>query len=89
VGRQALEIELLKGALKHAPGRKAQTPPSLPGSRCLGQAGYELMGLSRSTYYDPAPVATAPGEVLVRIKATCDEFECYGYRWMRLCAIRS
>jgi hypothetical protein len=38
------------------------------------------MGLSRSTFYDPAPVATAPGEVLVRIKAICDEFECNGYR---------
>jgi putative transposase len=38
------------------------------------------MGLSRSTFYDPAPVVTAPGEVLVRIKVICDEFECYGYR---------
>jgi putative transposase len=38
------------------------------------------MGLSRSTFYDPAPVAVAPGEVLVRTKAICDEFECYGYR---------
>jgi putative transposase len=38
------------------------------------------MGLSRSTFYDPAPVVAAPGEVLVRIKAICDEFECYGYR---------
>ena len=38
------------------------------------------MGLPRSTFYDPAPVVTAPGEVLVRIKAICDEFECYGYR---------
>jgi putative transposase len=38
------------------------------------------MGLSRSTFYDAPPVALAPGEVLVRIKAICDEFECYGYR---------
>jgi putative transposase len=38
------------------------------------------MGLSRSTYYDAPPVATAPGEVLGRIRAICDEFECYGYR---------
>ena len=29
---------------------------------------------------DAPPVALAPGEVLVRIKAICDEFECYGYR---------
>jgi putative transposase len=38
------------------------------------------MGLSRSTFYDPPPVAAASGEVLVRIKAICDDFECYGYR---------
>ena len=38
------------------------------------------MGLSRSTFYDVPPLAAAPGEVLVRIRAICDEFECYGYR---------
>jgi putative transposase len=38
------------------------------------------MGLSRSTFYDAPPVAMAPDDVLVRIKAICDEFECYGYR---------
>ena len=38
------------------------------------------MGLSRSTFYDPAPAALDQGEVLARIGAICDEFECYGYR---------
>jgi putative transposase len=38
------------------------------------------MGLSRSTFYDSAPVPMAPSEVLVLISAICDEFECYGYR---------
>ena len=38
------------------------------------------MGLSRSTFYDAPPVSMAPSEVLVRISAICDEFECYGYR---------
>ena len=38
------------------------------------------MGLSRSTFYDSAPVPMAPSEVLVMISAICDEFECYGYR---------
>jgi putative transposase len=38
------------------------------------------MGLSRSTFYDAPPVAMAADDVLVRIKAICDEFECYGYR---------
>jgi len=38
------------------------------------------MGLSRSTFYDPAPTTLDAGEVLGRIGAICDEFECYGYR---------
>ena len=38
------------------------------------------MGLSRSTFYDAPPVVLAPDDVLVRIRAICDEFECYGYR---------
>ena len=37
------------------------------------------MGLSRCTFYD-APAPTAPSDLLVRIGAICDEFECYGYR---------
>jgi putative transposase len=38
------------------------------------------MGLSRSTFYDAPPVRMAADDVLVRIRAICDEFECYGYR---------
>jgi putative transposase len=38
------------------------------------------MGLSRSTFYDALPVSVAPDELLARIGAICDEFECYGYR---------
>lgn len=38
------------------------------------------MGLSRSTFYDATPVLVAPDEVLAKIGAICDEFECYGYR---------
>ena len=38
------------------------------------------MSLSRSTFYDAPPVTMAPSEVLIRISAICDEFECYGYR---------
>ena len=37
------------------------------------------MGLSRLTFYD-APSPTAPSDLLVRIGAICDAFECYGYR---------
>ncbi len=38
------------------------------------------MGLSRSTFYDVAPATLDAREVLARIGAICDEFECYGYR---------
>lgn len=38
------------------------------------------MGLPRSTFYDASPASTEEGDILVRIGAICDEFECYGYR---------
>lgn len=38
------------------------------------------MGLSRSTFYDEAPVRLGEDELLARIGTICDEFECYGYR---------
>jgi transposase InsO family protein len=37
------------------------------------------MGLARSTFYD-SPAPTPSGDLLGRIGAICDEFECYGYR---------
>jgi putative transposase len=38
------------------------------------------MGLARSTFYDTPPVSVDGDELLARIRAICDEFECYGYR---------
>mgnify|MGYP002137862479 CR=1 FL=1 len=38
------------------------------------------MGLSRSTFYDAPSPPGAASDLLVRIGAICDEFECYGYR---------
>ena len=38
------------------------------------------MGLSRSTFYDRPRATLQAGELLKRIVAICDEFECYGYR---------
>jgi putative transposase len=38
------------------------------------------MGLSRSTFYDTVAVTLARVELVTRIGAICDEFECYGYR---------
>jgi transposase len=39
-GRQALEIELLQGLLKHAPRPKSAGTSVVAGSRRLGQAGW-------------------------------------------------
>ncbi|MXP66142.1 transposase [Roseomonas sp. M0104] len=38
------------------------------------------MELSRSTFYDTAPVPLEEESLLARIGAICDEFEGYGYR---------
>jgi putative transposase len=38
------------------------------------------MGLARSIFYDESPVALDPDVLIARIRAVCDEFECYGYR---------
>ena len=38
------------------------------------------MGLPRSTFYDMPKAALEAGDLLTRIGAICDEFECYGYR---------
>ncbi len=38
------------------------------------------MGLARSTFYDAPAVSAGEEEIVARILAICDEFECYGYR---------
>ena len=38
------------------------------------------MGLARSTFYDAVITSMEPSEIVARIGAICDEFECYGYR---------
>jgi putative transposase len=38
------------------------------------------MGLPRSTFYDMPTTATDAADLLARLTALCDEFECYGYR---------
>ena len=59
VGRQALEIEFLKGALKSAPRpRSASTIRLHRPYRISVAEGCRLMGLPRSTYYDAPPVKT-------------------------------
>ena len=80
VGRQALEIELLKGGIETRTPAEKRDHLRRHRSRGISVSrGCELMGLSRSTFYD-APAPVAPNDLLVRIGAICDEFECYGYR---------
>jgi putative transposase len=70
-----------KGGFKTGP--RAEKRERLRRYRARGipvSRGCELMRLPRSTFYDAPPVVVAPDDVLVRIKAICDEFECYGYR---------
>ena len=57
VGKQALELEFLKGAVKSAPRPKSVTMSVVVGPPASVVAeGCRLMGIARSTFYDkPAP----------------------------------
>ena len=81
VGKQALELEFLKGASASAarPRSAAYIRDHRPRGLSVAE-GCRLMGIPRSTYYD-APAAKVDDTALVaRMRAICDEFEAYGYR---------
>ena len=85
VGKQALELEFLKGAARSAPLLRSgptsadRRPYGLPGTE-----GCRLRGVAHSTYYDTSPVAALDDTVLVKaIAAICDEFEVSGWRRVR------
>jgi putative transposase len=81
VGRQALEIEFLKGASRSTLRPRSATTSVIAGPHGLSVAeGCRLMGLPRSTYYDGPPRRTDDAEIIATMKAICDEFEAYGYR---------
>ncbi|HVY15970.1 MAG TPA: IS3 family transposase [Rhodopila sp.] len=81
VGRQALEIELLKGGFEARTLAEKRDHLRRHRPRAISiQRGCELMGLARSTFYDAAPVPVGADELVARIVLICDEFECYGYR---------
>ena len=80
VGRQALEIEFLKGAQKTGRRPEAHLRPSLPPRGMSVTRGCVLMGLPRSTFYDAPSVAVDDTEIVSRLHAICGEFETYGYR---------
>src|SRR3954466_13978527 len=74
VGRQALEVEFLKGALQQ--GRAAISAPTsvISGPVLAVAQGCRLMGIARSTYYGE-PAADGDAEIVTRIEAICAEFE--------------
>jgi putative transposase len=80
VGRQALEIEFLKGALKKrsAAEKREYIPHHRPRGLSIVE-GCRLMDLSRSTYY-VAPSRTDDAALVATMIAICDDFEAYGYR---------
>lgn len=81
VGRQALEIEFLKGGLSARTSAEKRDyvrrcrPTGLSVSR-----GCTLMGLPRSTFYDQPAISADATELLARLTDLCDAFEGYGYR---------
>ena len=81
VGKQALELEFLKGGA--APRTPAEKCHHIRDCRPHGMStapGCELMSIARSTYYG-SPSATLDDTALVAaITAICDEIEAYGWR---------
>lgn len=81
VGKQALELKFLKGALKALRGREAALRPSSPAPWCLSVAkGCRLMGMARSSFYDRPERPADDTAIVEAMVSICDEFEFYGYR---------
>ena len=81
VGKQALELEFLKGASASAARTRNAatcviTGPAVSPSRKAAR----LMSLPRSTFYDKPATPADDAEIVARMRAICDEFESYGYR---------
>jgi hypothetical protein len=72
VGRQALEIEFLKGALKNA-----ARPRSVNTSVIAGPAASPSQ---KDAGYDTPDARARDLTIVVEMKTICDEFEAYGYR---------
>ena len=78
VGRQALEIEFLKGALKNAPRPRSANTSVIAGP--AASRSQDADGMGRSTFYD-TPEGRARDQIIVaEMKTICEEFEAYGYR---------
>lgn len=83
VGRQALELEFLKGALKkRTPAEKRGYVRDHRSPGLSVAEGCRLMGIARSTYYHAPAPRVGDAALLTAITAICDEFEAYG--WCRV-----
>jgi hypothetical protein len=71
VGRQALQIEFLKGAPRPRSDYIRHHRPD----GASAAKGCRLMGLPRSTYYDAPPAKADDAETVATITAICNEFE--------------
>ena len=75
VGRQALEIEFLKGALKNAPRPRSATTSVIIGPPASPSPKVPTNGPVRSTFYDAVDARTNDAIVVADMIAICDEFE--------------
>jgi hypothetical protein len=80
VGRQALEIEFLKGALKNAARPRSVNTSVIAGPRRLHRRRMPANGIGRSAFYDTPDARARDLTIVVEMKTICDEFEAYGYR---------
>src|ERR1700722_390100 len=81
VGKQALELEFLKGAAKSAPRPRNATMSVVVGrpASALPKGG-RLLGIGRSTFDDDPPAALDASAIVEAIPGICEEFEFYGWR---------
>ena len=79
VGKQALELEFVKGAVRSAPRPKSANTSVIVGPRAsASQKDARLMGIARSTFYDLPTAVHDDTAIVEAIAAICDEFEFYG-----------
>jgi len=79
VGKQALELEFLKGGA--AKRTATEVPAYVRDCRSHGLSvteGCRLMGIARSTYDDRPALAIDDTALVEAISVICDEFEAYG-----------
>jgi transposase-like protein len=80
VGKQALELEFLKGALHARLRRRSEPTSAITGPAASVAEGCRLMGIARSTYYDRSEKPADDTAIVEAIATICDEFEHYGWR---------